>query len=182
MKYVYILDTSALLSVQQVISYFSEPNSEIEKIFFTTPEIRDEFKDQFSKFRIDSMLSSEVLMIKAVDLEFSNYINNRCKEIGNFERLSQQDRSILSLAWQEKSKPTSDKIILLTDDFEIQNTAKLLKITFKSVKTRGITYTTTFKRICSACGEILDEGEISCPECGSTLIKRKSKKSTFKKK
>ena len=176
MKYVYILDTSALLSVQQVVTSFIENNSPVDKIFLTTSDIITEFKDQISKLRIESMLSSKELLIKDADIDSVNFINERCKEIGNFERLSYQDRSILSLAWQENKMKDTEKITLISDDYEILNTAKILKIPFKPVKTKGIKFTATFKKICAACGEILLENDNYCPECGSTKILRKRTK------
>lgn len=181
MKHIYILDTSALLSVQQIVSSFSESNKSVNNLFITTPEIIAEFKDQISKLRIESMLSAQELLVKDANLDAINFINERCKEIGNFERLSYQDRSILSLAWQESQLKRAEKIILLSDDFEILNTAKILKIPFKSVKTKGIRYTATFKKICAACGEILSEKDDYCPECGSTKILRKKRKGFSKR-
>ena len=44
---------------------------------------------------------------------------------------------------------------------------------FTSVKTRGIRYSARFEKRCVACGEILDEDDTFCPECGSTKIIRK---------
>ncbi len=173
MKQVYILDTSALLSVQQVLTFFSESDQESTNVFFTTPEIVSELKDQISKLRIESMISSQALFVKDVDTSALTFIDDKCKQIGNFERLSSQDRSILSLAWQMNQTSEYDQVILLTDDFEIQNTAKIVHLFFKPVKTRGIRYSARFKKICVACGEVLDDSDTSCPECGSTKITRK---------
>ena len=173
MKQVYILDTSALLSVQQVLTFYSDTSQDIDNIFFTTNDIVSEIKDQISKLRIESMISSNVLFVKDVKLSSIDFIDEQCKRIGNYDKLSIQDRSILSLAWQERQTSEFNKIILLTDDFEIQNTAKILNLTFKSIRTKGIRYSAKFKKICLACGENLDEEDKFCPECGSTKITRK---------
>ena len=171
MKFIYILDTSAIISVQQIVTFFSQGDSDEPNNFYTTNFIIDELKDSISKLRIQSMIDSNVLFIKSVDHESDIFIQKKCKFIGNDSRLSYQDKSILALAWQEMKQNESNKIILLTDDFEIQNTAKILNIEFKPVKTKGISYSAHFKKICQACGEELQKDDIFCSECGSTKIK-----------
>lgn len=180
MNQVYILDTSALLSVQQVLTFFSDSNQDLTNLFFTTPIIIAEMKDQISRLRIESMISAQALFVKDVEEQSISFIDEKCKTIGNYKKLSVQDRSVLSLAWQILQESEFNSVIILTDDFEIQNTAKILHLKFKSVKTKGIKYSATFKKICVACGEKLDEDDTFCPECGSTKIVRK--KIGFKKK
>lgn len=180
MNQVYILDTSALLSVQQVLTFFSDTNQDFTNLFFTTSAIVFEMKDQISRLRIESMISSQALFVKDVESQSISFIDERCKDIGNYQRLSVQDRSVLSLAWQISRESDFDSVIILTDDFEIQNTAKILKLKFKSVKTKGIRYSARFQKFCVACGEKLDEDDTFCPECGSTKLVRK--KFGFKKK
>lgn len=180
MNQVYILDTSALLSVQQVLTFISDSNQDLDNLFFTTHIILAEMKDQISKLRIESMISSQALFVKDVEPQSISFIDEQCKAIGNYERLSVQDRSVLSLAWQINQESNFKSVVILTDDFEIQNTAKILRLKFKSVKTKGIKYSARFQKICVACGEKLDEDDTFCPECGSTKIQRK--KYGFKKK
>ena len=172
MNQIYILDTSALLSVQQVLTFFSD-TANSSNTFLTTSAIISELKDQISKLRVESMISSQALFVKEVDIKSLHYIDDYCKRIGNFDRLSSQDRSVLSLAWQEKQQNPNFDVIVLSDDYEIQNTAKIIKLHFKSVKTKGISYSAKFKKYCTACGELLSEEDTFCPECGSTSIKKK---------
>ena len=173
MKKVFILDTSAILSVQQTLTYFSKEESGEGATFLTTPEIVTELKDSISKLRIESMISSQALFVKDANIQYKAYIEEICKKIGNYDRLSSQDKSIIALAWQEKEQQESVKTVLLTDDFEIQNTAKILKMEFRPIKTAGIRYTAKFKKMCQACGEILLKEDTFCPECGSTKFKMK---------
>ena len=173
MNQVYILDSSALLSVQQVLTFFSDTDEHASNTFLTTADIISELKDQISKLRVESMISSQALFVKDVEKQSLEFIDNYCKQIGNFERLSYQDRSILSLAWQEHQKDNTSDVIILSDDYEIQNTAKIIKLQFKPVKSKGISYSAKFKKFCMACGEVLDEEDTFCPECGSTSIKKK---------
>jgi UPF0271 protein len=171
MKKIFVLDSSALLSFQQIITPFLEQeNSQEDVTFITTKDILAELKDSITKLRLESLISSGKMIVKDVELSSAQFIDRKSKEIGNFDRLSNQDRSIIALCLQEKNKTLESEFILLTDDFEIQNTAKILKMRFQSIKTRGIKYSAHFKKICQACGEKLQEDEKSCPECGSTKI------------
>ena len=167
----YILDASALLSVHQIVTFFSTGITEETNLFYTTKDIIDELKDSISKLRIESMIAAQILFIKEVTNENILFIQTKSEEIGNHKRLSPQDKSILSLAWQETKLHTNKSVILLSDDYEIQNTAKTLNLKFKSIKTTGINYTAKFKKVCQACGEELEKEEQFCPECGSTKIK-----------
>ena len=58
----YILDTSAILAIQQIFSVF-ESESEQNNKLMTTVEIYNEFRDDFSKFRIKAMIDSGDLKV-----------------------------------------------------------------------------------------------------------------------
>ena len=104
----YILDASAILSVHQVVTFFSTGLTEESNLFYTTKDIIDELKDSISKLRIESMIASQILFIKEVMNENILFIQTKSEEIGNHKRLSQQDKSILSLTWQETKLHTNE--------------------------------------------------------------------------
>lgn len=181
MDIIYILDSSALFSVQQVLTFYSPTTTESTSLFYTPPDIIAELKDQMSKLRIESMIASQTLLVKDTEQNYSIIVGQYCHEIGNTSRLSSPDKAVLSLALQEKEKNPESTVIVLTDDFEIQNTAKRMNIKFKPIRTKGIKYSAQFKRVCQACGENLLDDEESCPECGSTKILKKKRKIYSKK-
>jgi UPF0271 protein len=85
--------------------------------------------------------------------------------------LSNSDLSILALALdliEEGWNP-----VILTDDFSIQNVAKVLGIEYASIATRGIRKVINWKLYCPACGRRYEDEKISeCKVCG-TKLKRK---------
>lgn len=148
--------------------------------FLTTSEIVDEFIDDFSKFRVRSMLSSGELLTTSPTPEAISFIQEKSITIGNQTRLSSQDITILALAWQEKEKDKEKQVILLTDDFEIQNTAYLLGIKYRPIRTKGISYSVIFKKYCADCKSKIVQDMKTCENCGSMNIKLKKKKKTIK--
>lgn len=173
---VFILDASSILSLQQIFSFIDgevENNNPINLI--TTPNIVRELKDDFAKLRIESMMSSNELVTKTADS--LDFIESECIKFGNHDRLSIEDKSILSLAWDESRKRPNQNVTIISDDYEIQNTANLLGIRFKSIRTKGISYSAIYKKFCSDCKANLNQKANSCQNCGSVRIKlRKTKK------
>ncbi len=81
--------------------------------------------------------------------------------------LSKTDKDILAIAMQYKAS-------IATDDYGIQNIAKLLNIDFESVGEEGIKEVFHWTYYCPAC-YIEYEGPGTCEICG-TKLKRKVKK------
>ena len=169
MSHIYILDASSILSVQQTLSSFSD--SEEAVLYYTTPDIKAELKDTFSRFRIESMISSRELIVQSCSSESMNrikFVSNNI--IGNSTRLSEPDQSILALTLDLKKTISDKPVILLTDDYEIQNTASQLKLAYQSIRSKGIRKKVRWKNRCRACGTTsIDPKERQCPECGSSI-------------
>ncbi|NHV11882.1 MAG: ribonuclease VapC [Candidatus Verstraetearchaeota archaeon] len=85
--------------------------------------------------------------------------------------LSNSDLSILALALdliEDGCNP-----VILTDDFSIQNVAKVLGIEYAPIATQGIRKVINWKLYCPACGRRYEDENISeCKVCG-TKLKRK---------
>ena len=182
----FILDTSAILAIQQVLSVLDmdtslpkDNNTDIQ--FLTTREIVDEFIDDFSKFRIRSMIFSGELKTALPTPEALSFIQQKSFTIGNQTRLSSQDKTILALAWQKKEQNKVKQVILLTDDFEIQNTAYLLGIDYRPIRTKGISYSVMFRKYCADCRSKLGHDMKTCDNCGSMNIKLRKMKKKIKK-
>ena len=168
----FILDTSAILAIQQIFFVF-ESESEQNNKLMTTVEIYNEFKDDFSKFRIKAMVDSGDLKVISPTLEAIKKIETECINIGNNSKLSPQDKTILALAWQE-SKNTEISVVILSDDYEIQNTAYLIGLKYKPIRTKGIKYSVKFIKYCGDCrNKEIHLEELECPNCGSRNIKNK---------
>jgi len=97
------------------------------------------------------------------------------KDTGDEKRLSYADNEILALAL-EMSQEHEEDVIILTDDYSIQNVAHALNINFKSISQDGITKSFKWTYRCAGCGKKFNENIKTCPICGTltkTIVSRK---------
>ncbi|MCK9151248.1 NOB1 family endonuclease [Methanobacterium alcaliphilum] len=147
-----------------------------DKNNFTIPEITGEVKDLKSKMILDNAINDGNLIIKDPDAQFIKKIDAVIKTSGDIFRLSEVDKKLLALALQINDK--NGEVIVLTDDYSMQNVLKIIEIPFKSVLTSGIKEIYAWKLICRGCKrEYSDEyGLDDCEICGSPLYKKRVKK------
>ena len=144
----YVLDTSALFAMQDL------PPDPV-----TTPGVISELKkygDQRLRYwedRLPVSMPSSGSMKKVKEL---------ATETGDDARLSPVDMEVLALAIDLKG-------IILTDDYSIQNLARVLGLKYKTVGFKGIEEVIHWKYRCRGCGRIFDKNMPDCPICGSQL-------------
>jgi UPF0271 protein len=161
MKTVFILDTSAFLS--------GKPLNFENAVLVTTTLIDDEVKPGGKDFQNLQFLKEKGLILKKSSLESEKEIEKTSKKTGDLERLSTFDREILALALDETKDGKS--VIILTDDYSIQNVASCLKIRFESISQNGITKKFKWINRCRGCGKKFKDNISVCPICGSDTKK-----------
>ncbi len=130
----------------------------------TTPSVVAELVDLRSKGRLEALLA-EGLSIREPDRRFLEEVDAAARRTGDAEKLSPTDREILALARETGA-------VLVTDDFAVQNVARSLGVTTRSIHQRAARQV-RWRFRCSGCGRYYkDPGE--CPVCGAA-IKRKLK-------
>ena len=69
------------------------------------------------------------------------------------------------------------EIKVITDDYTIQNTLKILNIPFSGVLTSGIKEVYNWKKVCEGCKKEFDEDYPfdDCDICGSKIFKKRLK-------
>ena len=152
----YVLDSSALFSMQDLpegtLYTVSGVISELKK--YKDPRI--EYWDEFLEIRDPS--NEHVKAVEAAAMLS-----------GDDKRLSPVDKTVIALA-----KETGSTI--LTDDYSIQNTAKILNIPFKGIGMREIKEVITWTYKCTGCFKIWEKNYEDCPVCGSPLKSVRSRK------
>jgi len=120
---------------------------------------------------MENALRQSVLSIAEPKKQTLNYAGDLVAEKG-FTRLSKPDLSLIALAIDLKKQ--GKKFILITDDYSIQNFAKILEIPFESAMRGEISKTITFSISCPSCGKTLPASskERKCPDCGSRLRRK----------
>ncbi len=168
-KYV-ILDTSALLAKYQLLHYSSDA------VLMTTPLVVDEVKDYESRSALDLAMSLGKLLIVEPQEALINKARDVVRSIGENYSISPTDLSIVALALQLKDKlKRGEVVVVITDDYSIQNTLLNAGIAFKPLRTRGIRIPRKYVVVCPTCGYVsVNILEKTCPLCNTPLTKLSS--------
>lgn len=159
----YILDASAFIN-----GFILDTNYN-----YTTAEVVSEIRDFKSKLVLDIAINDGKLSIVQPGDEFLGEVQSVISESGDVLRLSQQDISIIALALDFYSHGRS--VMVISDDYTIQNTLKILDIPFSSILTFGIDEVYNWVKVCSGCKRQYSEDYPfdDCEVCGSSLYKKR---------
>ena len=148
---VYILDSSAvflkkglypsMLTVSNVLKEIKDPES-VNYLSLLNIKLRDP----------DSWSVEEVKKI--------------ARKTGDVYKLSETDLHLLALAFEVKSE--GKEAVIVTDDYSIQNVARVLGIETDTIVHKGIKEEFKWVRICKGCKRRVEKGKI-CPVCGSEV-------------
>lgn len=127
----------------------------------TVPEVLDEVRNKPSKLRIESAISAGKLRVLEPSPENITIVSEACKKTGDL--LSKTDVKLAALALELGA-------MLVTDDYGMQNVAKILNVRFQPLSQKGIKRAILWKRYCPNCKRYVSG--IECPACGSKAIRR----------
>jgi UPF0271 protein len=164
-KKIYILDASAIIGGFYSKSYAN----------FTTSGAISEIKDLKSELLLQSAIEDRHVNIKEPDDEDITEIDEIIESSGDILRLSDVDKSIVALALKFKKKCFDP--IVVTDDYSMQNTLKIIGIHYRSVLTKGIKEIYNWVKICKGCKKKYpsDYAFEECEICGSRIVKKRIK-------
>ncbi len=165
MKICYVLDASAFINGFQM----SSNNN------FTVPEITAEIKDFESRLKFDSAINEGLVTIEDVETDYLNKINEIISQSGDVLRLSGPDKKLIALAY--KLSDMGENVKVITDDYTIQNTLKIIGISYSGIITEGIKEVYNWKKVCEGCKKEFDEDYPfdDCEICGSKIFKKRIK-------
>jgi UPF0271 protein len=165
-----ILDMSAFLSGKPI----NINNGHI----VTTPRVSKELNPGGKDYRNFQFLKEKGLDIYSPSKESKLIIDKITKKSGDIDRLSDADKEILALAVDLINK---HEVIILTDDYSIQNVANILNIKFENISQHGITKRFKWGYRCRGCGKKFKENIKICPICGTATKDIVSSKKNIKK-
>lgn len=165
METTYVLDASAFINGFKIVS----DNN------FTVPEITFEIKDFKSKLAFDMALEEGSLCIQDVPSKYISSVNDIISDSGDILRLSTPDKKLISLAYMLREMGHDVKVI--SDDYTIQNTLKIMDIPYSGVITEGIKGIYNWKKVCEGCKKEYGEDYPfeDCEICGSRIFKKRIK-------
>jgi len=154
---IYVLDSTAIFQRKAVYEEM-----------VTVPEVVSEILDENSSL----YLSVKGLRVESASQKNLRLVMEVSAKTGDIYRLSETDMKVIAKALDEREK--GRKVVLVTDDYSIQNVALALGIEFEGVIQQGISKALRWMRVCRGCGRKIDS-EI-CPICGCEAIVRKVKR------
>ncbi|MDO5860083.1 ribonuclease VapC [Methanobrevibacter sp.] len=165
MEIFYVLDASAFINGFQLESSNN----------FTVPEITSEIKDFESKLKFDAAIEENKLVIRDVSEDCEKAIEEVISKSGDVLRLSSPDKKLISLAYMMFKEGKNVKVI--SDDYTIQNTLKIIGIPYSGIITEGIKGVYNWKKICEGCKKEYGEDYPfeDCEICGSRIFKKRIK-------
>lgn len=165
MEICYVIDASAFINGFQITS----------KRNFTVPEITAEIKDFESRLKFDAVVNEGLVTIRDVPQQCIDNVNDIISKSGDVLRLSLQDVKLIALAYLLSKEGENVKVI--SDDYTIQNTLKIMEIPYSGVMTKGIKGIYNWKKVCEGCKKEFPEDYPfdDCEICGSRIFKKRIK-------
>jgi UPF0271 protein len=159
---VWVLDTSSIIN-----AYPSDGS--VEK--FTVPEVVREAKATTTAASMGILIDRGDLKVWGASRQSAKRVEEKLRDIGG--ELSHADVKLAALAIDLAERGLEP--ILLTDDYGLQNMARIMDIKFESVATPGIKSIFVWTWRCTACGKTWDEDIGTCQVCGNKLSREISR-------
>lgn len=160
MKKIFVLDASAFIAGFKPLS----------EECYTLSEVVAELK---SEARLKTGLSLQEGSLRLIEPEERHIekVKRVAQGSGDTARLSETDIKLLACALRLKEEGA---VAIVTDDYSVQNVAKLLDIEFASTTERGIKKIFRWHKVCRGCGKnFLASYSGACDVCGSEVRIRK---------
>lgn len=135
----------------------------------TIPSVVNELKSNEASMRFE-LARENGARVEMPETRFREAVMNVAKETRDCDELSVTDVDILAKALEYKGSS-----VLLTDDYAVQNVARILGIEVKPVAQKKIKDVLVWQKECVGCRRRFDSGDI-CPVCGSSLKKKRKRK------
>jgi UPF0271 protein len=137
--------------------------SQIES--YTTPKVYDEIKHiKKDHDALGILLETKRLIIIEPEKEYTDVVIKMSKTTGDFNQLSKEDISSISLSLQLNCE-------LITDDFAVSNVARNLGLKVSPIMTSGIKDVGNWVYYCPGCHKNFSKST-ECPICGNQLRKK----------
>ncbi len=150
----------------------------MEGVHFTPPAVLDELKSIQAKASADAALLSKSVEVLPPPEEYLKEVSRKAVQLGDLHDLSRADLEVLALALYLKES-WSAEVVVVSDDYDVQNVAAALNLALQPLRTHGITAVFKWVYYCSSCGKVYRTlpPSRSCEVCGSPL-KRKPRRKT----
>ncbi|MFO8017196.1 MAG: PIN domain-containing protein [Promethearchaeia archaeon] len=175
-KSIFILDTNIFL---QGVSF-----NLFKGKLYTTPSIIEEIKvkryhhkNRNILNRIHAAIEGKKLIVQIPSQESLQHVEKISKHTGDMKALSRADKELIALAFDLSKLHGKEKIILLSNDYSMENVSQELAIPYSPLGKRGITKKIKWEVYCPFCKKVYDAEHLEepCEFCGEKLKRRMKK-------
>jgi len=161
-----ILDTTGLLA-----KYYRLLPRHVFKTY-TTRSAVEEVIDEENRSALEDAIESGLIEVLEPSQELYRRALEEARRVGEVSKLSRTDLEVASLALMLRDR---GRVIVITDDYSLQNLLLHLGVSFKPLRTTGIRDMRHYIEYCPTCGYVpAQPGEKTCPLCGSPLARRRA--------
>lgn len=138
---------------------------------YTTPQVVGEVSHRsLTRASIQGLIEAGRLVVEEPSKQVVEKVTEFSTASGDVGALSEADVSILALALQLSSR---FDVTVLSDDYAVENVAKLLGVRYASVMAKGIRVGARWLIYCGGCGKVFtDARHRFCDVCGSRLRRK----------
>jgi len=153
--------------------YADVPFTSLDYFYSTDSVIKEVSHNKTRATYIDGLIEAGRLKIYSPSEQYLQKVKDVGIESGDISTLSKTDLSVIALSLEFKSN--GKNVIIISDDYAIENLANTLNVKVVSVMSNGIKKVVKWEQYCGGCGKVYDKKMIrECIVCGSP-IKRKFK-------
>ncbi len=150
---------------------------------YTVPQVINELNENsLGRLRLLIAIEQGRVKLKTPTKKYIDMIEGYSIKIGDSLFLSDVDKNVLALA--KELMDEGYDIIVLSDDYSIQNVADGLGLEYFSLSTLGIRHRYDWEQYCPACHKVYlqDHKRKICEICGTKLKLRVKRKSSLRTK
>lgn len=156
---VFVLDTTALLSAQ-----FEPGPAEL----VTVQEAVDEVMyGGLAPQRVSTALSTQAVKLKKPSPQAIKQVEEAARKTGDLPKLSKTDLALLALAYEERVGGA--EVVVVTDDYSLQNTALRLGLGIWGVGRETVREIREWVYRCLVCGKVYTRPVNRCRDCGGEV-------------
>ncbi len=155
----FVLDTSVL--------YYGKDLPEGFECIITPGVVRELNREEMGE-RLEMLLATKIRISSPTDRSLKR-VQLEAEKTGDSRRLSETDKELLAAALDLGYE-------LLTDDYSIQNLAKVMGIPARGVDQKGIAEVFEWQAKCKGCGKVFPADVRVCDVCGTETKTRRKRK------
>jgi UPF0271 protein len=149
-----------------VLYYGKDLPDDVELV--TTPGVVRELTREGMGERLEFLLGTKIGVSSPTESSMKR-VADEARKTGDSRRLSETDKELLGLALDLGYE-------LITDDYSIQNLAKVLGVPCRGMDQKGIAEVFEWQARCKGCGKVFPADVRVCDICGSETKTRRKRK------